>query len=616
MIICSSMNNYDVKENLAYSFTSSENLNNSKINYLYVGCLIRLNPLEEPLKNESIEFKKVLSKFGNLQFYYYKLKETLREKKDFERFINDEGKIVKQELKRFYNEKEYNNIKIEIAKVIYYIKDKEIFLYNNLKDKLLKLPLKYLEIKTQIIPIYKLLRFAENNNNFELIDKINNYLSTDYNEMRAEEKSMTNFINVGHYTEEKEFSNKIFSNDNRDYIHIYYLEGLFSYIIDIFSKIIYDENLLITRAFFSELSAQTQGGIIEFYLLEHIRHNKHFFNIKIEQFESIEVFVPNGFFYQNYTFRKKDTIYDYDEKENIYFKTEDTNMIKLELPKKNIIIKQKQFTGKYYDFAILIYSKEKNGFILILFQVSKKKIKSQILYKEEHEIALNRVKDNIEENFNIKIISGYFSYIFTNFSKDDKVISFCKKYKIFYLEFSFEEMKFNKEIPFNLNDCFITDKFPFHNYFSILPEDKFKFGNNLDINNYMEIKEYKKLFTFIPIKIDIINDLKWLFKIRNKSHLCNPNNDYAVCGFFDEMKDFSKKFCIWYNVNEKKIYYYEDENIKTISKEFDFNDINSEKKKWILICSKYKYKYLTDKDLELFAYKLESMLLKDINENK
>ena len=191
--------------------------------------------------------------------------------------------------------------------------------------------------------------------------------------MRAEEKSMTNFINVGHYIEEKEFSNKIFSNDNRDYIHIYYLEGLFSYIIDIFSKIIYDENLLITRAFFSELSAKTQGGIIEFYLLEHIRHNKHFFNIKIEQFESIEVFVPNGFFYQNYTFRKKDTIYDYDEKENIYFKTEDTNKIKLELPKKNILIKQKQFTGKYYDFAILIYSKEKNGFILILFQVSKKR---------------------------------------------------------------------------------------------------------------------------------------------------------------------------------------------------------------------------------------------------
>ena len=406
------------------------------------------------------------------------------------------------------------------------------------------------------------------------------------------------------------------SNDNINNIHIYYLEGLFPYIIDLFSKIIYNENSLITRAFFSELSAQTQGGIIEFYLLEHIRHNKEFFNINIEQFESIEVFVPNGFFYQNYTFRKKDTIYDYNEKENIHFQKEGTNKIKLELPKKNILIKQKQFTGKYYDFAILIYSKEKNGFILILFQVAKNKINNQILYKEEHEIAFNRVKTNIEEDFNIKIIGGYFSYIFTNYSKDDKVISFCKEFKIFYLDFSFEEMKFNSEIPFNLNDCFITDKFPFHNYFSILSENNFEFGNKLDIKNYMEIIKYKKFFNFIPIKVDIINDLKWLFRINNKSDFMNPNNDFAVFGFFDEMKDFSKKFCIWYNVNEKKIYYYEDENIKTISKEFDFSDINSEKKEWILICSKYKYKYFTEEDVKLFAYKLEKMMMNDIIENK
>ena len=177
-------------------------------------------------------------------------------------------------------------------------------------------------------------------------------------------------------------------------------------------------------------------------------------------------------------------------------------------------------------------------------------------------------------------------------------------------------MKFNEKIPFNLNDCFITDKFPFHNYFSLLPEDKFKFGKNLDINNYNKIIKYKKLFTFIPIKIDIINQLKWIFKIKNKSNQFNPNNDYAVFGFFDEMKDFSKKFCIWYNVKEKKIYYYEDDNIQTISKEFDFTDINLEKKEWILICSKYKYQHLTDEDLKLFASELERVMIKDIIKNE
>ena len=609
IIICSSMNNYDVKENLAYSFTSSENQNNNKINYLYVGSLIRLNPLEKSLKSESIEFKKVLSEFGNLQFYYYKLKETLRENKDFDRFIKDEEKIIKQELERFYKDEE-SKMKIELAKIIYYIKEKEIFLFNDLKYKLLKLPLKFLEIKTQLIPIFKLYRFVDKDNNFELRDKIKKYIQNGYNIMESEENSITNLMNEGNYINENEFSNLVKSNENRNYIYIFFLDGLFPYIIDIFSKIIYDENILITRAFFSDLSAQTQGGIIEFYLLEHIKHNKYFFNIKIEQFESIEVFVPNEFFYQNYSFRKEDTIYDYNEKENIYLKKEEIKKEKIKVPKKNILIKQKQYTGKYYDFSLLIYSKEKDGYFLILFQVSKKKINNQILYKEEHELALNRVKSNIEEDFDINIIEGYFSYIFTNFSENTKVISFCKQYNISYLEFSFEEMKFNADIPFNLNDCFITDKFPFHNYFSILPKDKSKFNKILDNNDYNKIIQYKKLFTFISIKNDIINELKWIFKINNKSSIFNPDNDYAIFGFFNEIKDFSKKYCIWYNNKEKKIYYYEDDNIKTFDKYFDFSDVNLENKEWILICSKYKYKYLTNDDVKKYQDELVNSIKK------
>ena len=609
MIICSSMNNYDVKENLTYSFTSSENQNNNKINYLYVGCLIRLNPLEKLLKSESIEFKKVLSEFGHLQFYYYKLKETLRENKDFERFVKDEEKIIKQELEIFYKDEEIK-MKIELAKIIYYIKEKEIFLFNDLKDNLLKLPLKFLEIKTQKIPIFKLLRFVEKDNNFELRDKIKKYIQNGYNIMESEESSITNLMNKGICINEKEFSNLIKTNENRNYIYIFFLDGLFPYIIDIFSKIIFDENLSITRAFFSDLSAQTQGGIIEFYLLEHIKHNKYFFNIKIGQFESIEVFVPNGFFYQNYSFRKEDTIYDYSEKENIYLKNEEIKKEKIKIPKKNILIKQKQYTGKYYDFALLIYSKEKDGYFLVLFQVSKKKINNQILYKEEHEMALNRVKSNIEEDFDINIIGGYFSYIFTNFSENTNVISFCKQYNISYLEFSFEEMKFNSDIPFNINDCFITDKFPFHNYFSILPKDKSKFNKFLDNDDYNKIIQYKKLFTFIPIKNDIIKELKWIFKINNKSGTFNPNNDYAIFGFFNEIKDFSRKYCIWYNDKEKKIYYYENDKIKTFDKNFDFSDVNLENKEWILICSKYKYKFLTNDDVKKFHDKLVNLLKK------
>ena len=101
-------------------------------------------------------------------------------------------------------------------------------------------------------------------------------------------------------------------------------------------------DLYITRRFFAELSSQTQGGIIEFYLLEHIRYNRDFFGIKIAQFESIEVFVPNGFFYQNYSSRIKDTAYNYNEDDKIDLKADNINIEKekIILPNKNIMILQ------------------------------------------------------------------------------------------------------------------------------------------------------------------------------------------------------------------------------------------------------------------------------------
>ena len=241
----------------------------------------------------------------------------MRQNKDYERFIREIEETVEQELKRFYKKDEEYKMKIELAKIIYYIKEKEIFLYSDLKDILLKSPLKFLEIKKQKIPIYKLLRYANQNNNFEFGEKIINYVSNNYEFKEAEEKSKILFMNSGNCINEKEFSNQIKSNENRKNINIFFLEGLFPYIVDIFSKIIYDDNLLITRRFFSELSSQIQGGIIEFYLLEHIKYHQNFFNIKISQFESIEVFVPNGFYFQNYSSRKEDTIYYYNEKDNI-----------------------------------------------------------------------------------------------------------------------------------------------------------------------------------------------------------------------------------------------------------------------------------------------------------
>jgi len=176
-------------------------------------------------------------------------------------------------------------------------------------------------------------------------------------------------------------------------------------------------------------------------------------------------------------------------------------------------------------------------------------------------------------------------------------------------------MKFNKDKPFNLEDCLITKEFPFHNHFSILPDTKFKFENIL-LDNYNEIIKYKNLFTFIVIKGENEKKLKWNFKINNNSSLFNPNNKYAIFGFFDNIQDFSKKFCIWYNVKEMKIYYYEKDDIKSIEEKLDFSDVNSEKKEWVLICSKYKYKYLTDEDVRKYINKMVNSMGVGGNKNK
>lgn len=366
--------------------------------------------------------------------------------------------------------------------------------------------------------------------------------------------------------------------------------------MDIFSRMIYNENLAITQSFFSDLGPQIQGGIIEFYLIEHIKYKGIFYNTKItiNNFESIETFVPNSFFIQNYSSYRNDTKNKYNE-----FKERKDDKKKIKFPKKNCLIKQNQFTGKYYDFSILIYSIEKKGFYLIMFQVSKKKISSQRLFKEEHEIVLTRVKENLETEFDINILEGYFCYIFTDLSNDKTTLEFCEEYQIPYLQFSFQTMEFNHDLPFVLERCFITNKFPYHNCFSILPKEKFKLtnsNNSIKINNYREIISYAKNFTFENIDDKNQKILSFLFKAENKGRFYT--NNFAIYGYFDKIENFANNFCIWYDNKENLIIYYKDNNSISIKEKMNFSKDNKEKKNYILICSKYEYIYKTDKEIE------------------
>ena len=178
LIICSSMNNYGVKNDLCKSF-EEKNVTNDLI-YYYVGSLIRLNEIDEfenMVKEESNEFKEYLDYFGYLPLYYYSLNSLEKEKKILDKFIHEEKTNIKEEIKYFYSDdkSKINELSIQmyndILKILQCINYKTIYFYDELPTKLLIFPLKFLEIKKEEIKLEELELFGKVTNNF----KINNF---------------------------------------------------------------------------------------------------------------------------------------------------------------------------------------------------------------------------------------------------------------------------------------------------------------------------------------------------------------------------------------------------------------------------------------------------------
>jgi len=239
---------------------------------------------------------------------------------------------------------------------------------------------------------------------------------------------------------------------------------------EIFSNLNYQIYSKASQILYYELPGQTQGGLLELIISEHIKNKKKLFDLDITNFVIVENFVPNEFYIQNYISRKNDTIRIYIENKN--FK----GFKKRKLPKQIIFIQQLQFTGKYYDCAILIPLKASSGYTLLLFQISKKKIKSQRFYKEEHMIIINRVKSKLESEFDIEIKEAHFSYILNSDEEDKETIEFCQNNNLNYDLFSVNNLLFENLTKRSfLNDkTLFTKNFPFHSSFSILPKEKFE----------------------------------------------------------------------------------------------------------------------------------------------
>ena len=274
-----------------------------------------------------------------------------------------------------------------------------------------------------------------------------------------------------------------------------------------------------------------------------------------------------------------------------------------------------QFTGKYYDCGLLIYEQDFD-YKIILCQVSKKRIAFQRYYREEHKIIFNRVKSKLESEFNITISKGYFGYIFIYEEKDDLTIKFCEKNNLRYFLFSIIEKEFKNLDNNILNDkTFITDDFPFHNSFTILPKKFFKL-NEGKFKNLNYIQKIQKSLSFSKIPNKIQKKLAGIFLPKHKLGE-NENNEFFVYGNFNEIFEVNESYCRFLNNND--LYFYcpkknkktneievmkkgeneeigENEDIGENKKEEEWEKIKFldgsrlSKEKYTLICSKYKIK--------------------------
>ena len=603
IIICSSMNNSSVKSDLCECFSEELifpkfQVENSFIFYLYVGSLVRLNELKDYnklMKDESEEFITYLNYFGNIPFYYYYLKNAEKRKKFFYSYVIDEEERIIEEIKNFYQKdikKISFNMIIDIMNIILYINKKEIFFWKELSSKISLLPLKFLEIKKETIfvndlKLYglitgdkKVLQFIEDlekSNNEQDLQNIE-YILENYTYFMKEEKFCHNFISKITEKEKKKL-NYTRTNFNKK-VTIFYLDYLFPLMEGIFSNLSYQIYSKASQIIYSDLSGQTQGGLLELMICEHIKNKKKFFEIDITDFRIVDNFVPNDFYIQNYITRKNDTIRTYIENNNFnYFK-------KIKLPENiAIFIKQLQFTGKYYDCAILI-PLNSSEYILVLFQISKKKIISQCYYKEEHMIIINRVKSKLESIFDIKIKEAHFSYILNSDEQDKETIDFCQNNNLNYYLFSVKNLSFESNInnPFPNNKTLVTKNFPFHSSFSILPEDKFvvKKGNLVEYEYIMKIQK-NLIFEDIENKLEIILDKKYelIYDLAK-----NDKNTFKIFGHFEEIFKVNNDFCIWFSNKELSFYKYK-KNVGYIQSELKYSNKLSDKN-YSLLCSKYK----------------------------
>ena len=169
---------------------------------------------------------------------------------------------------------------------------------------------------------------------------------------------------------------------------------------------------------------------------------------------------------------------------------------------------------------------------------------------------MNRVKKKIENEFNVKINEGYFSYILSEEEKDKEIIEFCDNNNLYYIFFSVANLEFKglEEYKSIFNEkSFITKDFPYHNSFSILSSNNFKIKNK-KLENYDYIESIEKQLNAEKIPQQIENDLNKYFIPKHNLEKDEKKRFY-IYGHFDNAFPANPSFCRWLN-NKNQFFYY------------------------------------------------------------
>ena len=476
IIISSSLNNAFTKIGIKNSMDYNQK-NEFKMHYysnFFDFSQIIAN--QNKYNNNSINNSNIIKYGGINNFnYYLKKNNTLLDisfdeiKKDILNDINNEISIL-----------------IELVILIRY---NHIISSRELKDKITKIPLKYISIYSKTLSFNmqnnkyefynnnnkkidisktneKLLNYYIINEDCKLTDIIKNNFQFDEFSDEILEKEIKPKKNLGKKIYTKYYMNyeknqiNLIKKELKD-ITIYKFDYLFPYIEIIFLNIIYDF-IKANNIFLEELiNYSTEGGLFELLIIYYIISQQKFFDYNIMNFISLRTIVPNNYSLKMYSYKEKLRLFNSKKKDKLIY---DINkiivknkekLIDLDIPDdEGIFINQKIFNGKYYDFGILLPNNNKNhgkgnkkkSFILILFQISINKDKIKWLTVQEHEINFHFIKKHIESIYNIEIVNGYFYYILK--AENNRIID-VKTYN-----------KFGKRcLIFDINNGFISNNF-------------------------------------------------------------------------------------------------------------------------------------------------------------